>query len=106
MIRHLVLFNLKPETEAFDREWLFGQIHGLGKIPAVKRFAFGKILEPREEWYKPRMATDYGWAITMEFENEDGLYAYQTDSHHVFVAAEIRKRVAIIKVMDFVSQSK
>ena len=26
MIRHVVVFNLKPEVEAADRDWLFGQI--------------------------------------------------------------------------------
>lgn len=102
MIRHVVLFNLKPELEKTDQEWLFGQIYGLSKVPSVKRLALGQLLDPREEWYKPRMATDYGWALSMEFENEDGLYAYQTDPYHVTVAQEIRKRVSIIKVMDFV----
>jgi hypothetical protein len=103
MIRHLVLFNLKAEIELSDREWLFVQILGLSKIPSVRRLADGKLLDPREDWYKPRMATDFGWALTMEFENEDELYMYQQDPSHVTVAQEIRKRVTNIKVMDFVS---
>ena len=103
MIRHLVLFNLKPEIESADREWLFSQIHGLGNIPSVKHLFLGKLLEPREAWYKPRMATDFQWGFSMDFEDEDALYAYQTDSYHVTVAQEIRKRVNGIKVMDFVS---
>ena len=49
------------------------------------------------------MAADYGWALTMEFENEDALYAYQQDPYHVSVAQEIRKRVTAVKGMDFVS---
>lgn len=102
MIKHMVLFNLKPEVEASDREWLFGQIHALAKIQSVRRLAIGKLLEPREEWYRPRMATDYEWFFTMEFDDEDGLYTYQQDSNHVTVAQEIRKRVSVIKVMDFV----
>jgi hypothetical protein len=106
MIRHVVLFNFKPELEKADREWLFGQIQGLSKVPSVKRLAFGKLLDPREEWYKPRMATDYAWSISMEFENEDALYAYQADPYHVTVAQEIRKRVSVIKVMDFVGMQK
>jgi hypothetical protein len=103
MIRHVVLFNMKPETESSDREWLFGQIRGLANISSVRRLAINKLLEPREEWYRPRMSNDYGWALTMEFDDEDGLYAYQTDALHVTVAQEIRKRVSVIKVMDFVS---
>jgi len=104
MIRHFVLFNLKPDLEPTDRDWLFSQIRDLAKIPTVQRFALGKLLEPREEWYKPRVAQDYQWALSMEFENEDALYAYQQDPGHVFTAAEIRKRVSLIRVVDFVSQ--
>ncbi len=103
MIRHFVLFNLKPEIEDADRDWLFGQIHGLANVAAVRRLALGKLLDPREEWYKPRMAADYGWCLSMEFDDESALYAYQTDPYHVTVAQEIRKRVSGIKVMDFVS---
>ena len=106
MIRHVVLFNLNPGIENADRECLFGQIHGLAKVSSVKRLSLGKLLEPREDWYKPRLATDFTWCLSMEFENEDGLYAYQTDPYHVTVAQEIRKRVTIIKVMDFVSLQK
>ncbi len=102
MIRHFVLFNLKPEIENADREWLFGQIHDLANVEPVKRLALGKLLDP-EEWYKPRMADDYGWCLSMEFDDEAGLYAYQKDPYHVTVAQEIRKRVSVIKVMDFVS---
>ena len=43
------------------------------------------------------------WVLTMEFDNEDALYAYQQDPYHVSVAQEIRKRVSGIKAMDFVS---
>ena len=103
MIRHIVLFNLKPELEPSDRDWLFGQILGLAKIPSVKRLALGKLLEPREDWYRERIAKDYGWALSMEFDNEDALYAYQTDPYHVTIAQELRKRVTLIKVTDFVS---
>ena len=103
MIRHIVLFNLKPEIEAADRDWLFGQMRDLAKIPGVTRLAVSKLLEPREPWYKERIAADYGWTLSMEFDDEDGLYAYQNDPYHVRTAQEIRKRVSNIKVVDFVS---
>jgi hypothetical protein len=103
MIRHIVLFNLKPEIETADREWLLGQIRDLANIPGVKGLAVGKLLEPREDWYKARIAPDYGWALSMEFEDEDALYGYQTDPYHVATAQEIRKRVSVVKVADFVS---
>ena len=103
MIRHVVLFNLKPDLEPSEQEMLLGQIRGLSKLPTVKRLEVGKLLEPREAWYKERIAPDFGWALSMEFEDEDALYAYQTDPAHVTVAQEIRKRVTLIKVADFVS---
>ena len=101
MIQHVVLFNLKPEIDDADREWLFDQMHGLARISSVRRLAVSKLLDPKEEWYKPRMWADWGWALSMEFDDENGLYAYQTDPHHVTVAQEIRKRVSMVKVMDF-----
>jgi hypothetical protein len=103
MIRHIVLFNLKPEIESADREWLFGRARDLAGVAPVRRLALGKLLEPREDGYKARMATDYAWCLSMEFDDEDGLYAYQTDPNHVTFAQELRKRVSVIKVMDFVT---
>ena len=103
MIHHMVFFNLKPEVEDADREWLFGQMQGLSKIPSVKRLAVGRLLDAREEWYKARVATDFGWVLTVEFADEDGLYAYQKDPYHLALVPEIRNRVSGTKVVDFVS---
>jgi len=103
MIRHIVFFNLKPEIEPSDRDWLFEQMHGLSRLPSVRRLAVGKLLEPREEWYKSRIAQDYTWAMSMEFDDEDGLYEYQHNPTHVSVGQEIRKRVSSIKIVDFQS---
>jgi len=105
MIRHLVCFNLKAELTPDDRKWFFEQLEALGKIPTVKRLAIGKLLEPREDWYKPRLSTDYAWALMMEFDDEDALYAYQQDAYHMTVAQEIRKRMTNVKVMDFVTHT-
>ena len=105
MILHIVQFNLKPEIEASDREWLFSQIKGLARIPVVKRLAIGKLLDPREEWYQPRLTREYEWSLSMEFDREVDLYTYQKDSGHETVAAEIRKRVSgSPRIVDFVSQ--
>jgi stress responsive alpha/beta barrel protein len=105
MIRHIVLFNLKPDLEASDRDWLFDQMQGLAKLHSARRLTINKLLDPREAWYKERISPDFAWALTMEFDDEDGLYAYQKDPLHVTVAAEIRKRVTNIKVLDFVNVS-
>ena len=106
MIQHMVLFNLKPEIDDADRAWLFGQMEGLAKISSVRHLAVSRLLDPKEDWYRPRMWTDWSFALTMQFEDEDGLYAYQTDPQHVAIAQEIRKRVSLVKVMDFVPFEK
>jgi len=103
MIRHMIMFNLKPELEPAEREWLFGQIHSLAKLPMVRGLSLGKLLDAREDWYKARVNTEFGWALSMDFENEDSLYAYQKDPKHIETAAEIRKRVTGTRVVDFVS---
>ena len=103
MIRHMVLMDIKPDIEASDREGLFEQIRGMSQISSVRRLAIGKLLEPRENWYKERIAKDFGWALIVEFDDEDGLYVYQRHPIHVTVAQEIRKRVNAVKIVDFVS---
>ena len=103
MIQHIVLFNLKAEVEPSDRDWLFGQIQGLSNISSVRRLAIGKLLEPREDWYKARLSLEHGWVLSIEFDDEAGLYTYQKHPDHVTVAGEIRKRATGTKILDFVS---
>ena len=102
MIRHVIQFNFKPELEESERVWILDRMRGLSKLPPVHHLVVGKLLEPKEDWYKQRICTDYAWTITLDFEDEAGLYAYQTDPYHVTVAQEIRQRVTVIKVSDFV----
>jgi hypothetical protein len=97
------MFNVKPEILDSDRDWLFSQIQSLGQLSSVRRLQLGRLLSPTEEWYRPKLAMDFEWALTMEFEDEEGLYRYQKDPLHVTVAQEIRKRVSAIKITDFVS---
>lgn len=105
MIQHIVQFNLKAEVTVADRDWLFEQIKGMRKIPAVKRLQVGKLLGPCEEWYKPRLNQEYQWSVMIDFDNEDDLYVYQKSGHHEEVAGEIRKRVdGPLRIVDFVSQ--
>ena len=39
MIRHMVFFNLKPEVESADREWLFGRMRSLSELPMAFDFS-------------------------------------------------------------------
>jgi Stress responsive A/B Barrel Domain len=102
MIRHMVLFNLKDDIDDSDRAQLFAQIRGMSAIPSVRRIETGTLLDPTEASYRSHMSSDFSCALLADFENEEALYAYQKHPMHVSVAAEIRKRVSLIKVIDFV----
>ena len=102
MIRHVAFFNLRPEVQTSEQTWLLGRIEKFKTLGSVKSLFLGKRLEPREEWYRPRMATDFEWMILIDFNDEKDLYAFQTDDYHLTVAREIRERSTLVKVMDFV----
>lgn len=103
MIRHMVLFNLRDDIGESDRKELFAKIEGMSAIPSIRRIRTGKLLDPSDPSYRSHMSTDFSWALLADFQDEDGLYAYQKDPMHVEVAGEIRKRVSSIKVIDFVT---
>jgi len=104
MIRHIVFFKLKPEVTDADRDWLFNLIRGaVAKIPEAKNFAIGSQLVPSEEWYKERLATDFTWGLSADFETEADLYAYQKHPLHVETLQELAKRINERKVYDLVS---
>jgi hypothetical protein len=104
MIRHIVFFKLKPEVTDADRDWLFNLIRdAVAKIPIAKNFSIGKQLVPTEEWYKERLATDFAWGLSADFETEADLYAYQKHPLHVETVQELAKRINERKVYDLVS---
>ena len=104
MIRHIVFFKLKPEVTDADRDWLFNLIRGaVAKIPQAKNFAIGSQLVPTEEWYKERLATDFIWGLSADFETEADLYAYQKHPLHVETLQQLAKRINERKVYDLVS---
>ena len=102
-IRHIVMFSLRSDIDAADRSWLFSEIQAIARLPTVRSLALGQCLSPKEDWYRPRLSYEFDYALSMEFENEDALYAYQTHPSHVTLAQEIRKRTSAIKVMDFMN---
>lgn len=103
MIRHIVLFTLKEDLDPQDRDYILGQVGKLGEISGVQNLNVGMLLDPKHEGYKSRMWSDFKNALLMDFDDEDGLDAYQTDPFHVVVARELRERVSAIKVVDFVT---
>ena len=103
MIRHMVLFTLKDDIEENDRAYIFGQATKLAGIESVRRLEVGTLLDPKNEGYKDRMWRDFQNALLIDFDDEDGLDAYQTDPFHVVFAKEIRERSSAVKVVDFVT---
>lgn len=102
MLRHIVLFKLKPEVTTAERDALFDQVQKLSEIAAVRSLAIGGLLSPSDPAYKDHMSSEFDHALLIEFDDEAGLYAYQKEPDHVTVGQEIRKHVSAIKVMDFV----
>jgi uncharacterized protein YaeQ len=104
MIRHIVFFKFKPEVTDTDRDHVFNLIRGaVAKIPQAKNFAIVKQLVPTEEWYKERLATDFTWGLSADFETEADLYTYQKHPLHMETLQELGKRINERKVYDLVS---
>ena len=102
MLRHMVLFNLKRELAGSAREALFAKMQRFFEIASVENVEVGSLLEPTDPAYRKRMASDFEFALLVDFIDEEGLYAYQQDPQHVKVAQELRKSASAIKVMDFI----
>lgn len=104
MIRHIVFFKFKPEITGADRDWVFNLIrNAVAKIPQAKHFSIGKQLVPSQEWYKERLATDFTWGLSADFDSEDDLYTYQKHPLHMESLQELGKRISERKVYDLVS---
>jgi hypothetical protein len=103
MIRHLVLFTFRDDVSEEDENYILGQAEKLADIASVRRLEVGTLLDPTHEAYKQRMWSDFKHALLIDFDDEAGLDAYQTDSFHVGFAKAIRERTADIKVVDFVT---
>lgn len=104
MIRHIVFFKLKPEVTDADRDSLFNSIrNAVAKIPQARNFAIGKQLVPTQEWYKERLATDFTWGLSADFDTEADLYTYQKHPLHMETLQELAKRINERKVYDLVS---
>ena len=104
MVRHIVFFKFKPEITDADRDWVFNLIRtAVAKIPQARNFGIGKQLEPSQEWYKERLATDFVWGLSADFDSEDDLYTYQKHPLHMETLQELGKRISERKVYDLVS---
>jgi heme-degrading monooxygenase HmoA len=90
MIKHVVMWKFKKDTEAQMREFLNGLVGLKGQIDGLKSVEVGVNINDKN---------DFDAILVTEFDNMEDLQAYQTDPRHLAVAAlckEIRTdRVAV-----------
>ena len=85
MIKHLVLFKLKPDYDKAAFEEMIAGFRAIqGKIPSVKNMSVG-------EDFSHRGSLDL--ALSCEFENEDDLRAYGQHPEHQRLIHEIMPSV-------------
>lgn len=94
MIRHLVLFKFKPDTQADQIADLAGRLGALpGVIPEIKGYEFGRNILPSDR--------SYDFALYSTFEDPDGLQRYQTHASHLAALELIKSICADIRAVDY-----
>lgn len=91
MMKHIVLWKLKPEAEgktaAENALIIRERLEGLfGKIPEIRSI--------RVDLNMPDMPGNYDLALTAEFESPAAMSAYQKNPLHEDVAAYVQKAVS------------
>lgn len=83
MICHVVLIRLQEGTPEQKASELLARARDLlGAIPTVRNLRIGRGLGKKAE-------VDYPYALVMEFENEEGLDAYQVHENHQRFVREV-----------------
>ncbi len=98
MIKHIVLWKLKPFAEGASREQNMATMQReltalRGKIPQIKHLEVGAHLFPSD--------AAYDMALYSEFSNEQDLEAYQKHPEHVKVAEFVGKVRESRAVVDY-----
>src|SRR5262245_33870132 len=98
---HTVVFTLKKDAPGDEQAQMIADCHAmLGKIPAVRELRVGRPAEKGT----PRLANkDFSVALTIFFDDYDGLMAYDKhDLHKKFVEKHIQHvELDKLKVYDF-----
>lgn len=80
MIRHVVLFRWKPEATEEQKKQAAAEVAKLpSMVPSVLGFASGSDIGVNQG--------NFEFAVTADFENEDGYLAYRDDPGHRRVVA-------------------
>jgi 2,3-dihydroxy-p-cumate/2,3-dihydroxybenzoate 3,4-dioxygenase len=95
MIRHVVSFTFREDTNAEQRAQLLGELRDLpNRYPAMRHFALGRNISRRD--------ATYDYAFSAEFDDEKDLVEYlESDTHEKFVATRFRPLVERRAIVSF-----
>ena len=101
MISHVVLFRLRPEVPAVEREALFEAFAtALRNIPTIRRAQIGRrVLTGRS--YEQLTRTDFPYIAILEFDDLLGVKAYLDHAAHEDVSSRFFAAVAETLIYDF-----
>jgi hypothetical protein len=76
MINHIIIFNLRDDLSAEERESLFRELPiAFGALPTVENFRMGKAVRCSWKTSDPR----YEFMFSMDFRDEQALWSYLED---------------------------
>ena len=94
MIDHLVLFAMRDEVSAGDKDDLMVSLRGLKEtVPGVVDFSVGQDFSGR--------AGEYTHALFARFEDRDGLKTYLEHPDHLAVVEKLGERTSGRIVADY-----
>lgn len=94
MVKHVVLFKFKPETDAAQIEQLAVGLGALpDAIPEIREFVFGHDLLRTERSY------DFG--LVSLFDDLAALERYQVHPEHQLVVTQVKKICSAVVAVDF-----
>lgn len=94
MLKHVVLFKFKPETDAAQIERLAVGLGALpDTIPEIREFVFGPDVLRTERSY------DFG--LVSLFDDLEALQRYQVHPDHQLVVAHVKQICAAVVAVDF-----
>jgi hypothetical protein len=101
LIAHVVLFRLRPEVPAPEREALLDAFAtALRDIPSIRRAQVGRrVLTGRS--YEQLTVMDFPYIAVLEFDDLSGVKAYLDHAAHQDVSARFFAAVAETLIYDF-----
>lgn len=87
MLRHVVMFNWKPEASESDKQAVRDGLAELpDKISAIRRYQFGDDLGLAEG--------NFEFVLVADFDDQRGYQAYMNDATHQAVIRDLIKPIA------------